>query len=327
MFERYTEKARRIIFFARHEASEFGSPSIESEHLLLGFLRECHTPLARSLNAESIRDQIGKRTEIRQKIATSVDLPISNEGRHILHYASEEADRLGHKHIGTEHLLIGLLLERDCYAAHLLIENGVSLEIARGSISEEPTRELTQPKSPGIPAGYRWKSLLYNPASETIVVEIARADTGHSPMSRLFMRHKDAGAYEQIGNPADDLSYEAPVCCEKEPIVIFNSTKWAGGGGNPDGVYAFNLRTKELTVCVAKDALTIREPHLRSWILTLVSLSDDGKTLYVKIGLEKPVSGGRIVEYYLASVALADNKPDLLSPLKDIRFESVEKSL
>lgn len=79
MFERYTEKARRIIFFARHEASEFGSPSIESEHLLLGFLRECHTPLARSLNAESIRDQIGKRTEIRQKIATSVDLPISNE--------------------------------------------------------------------------------------------------------------------------------------------------------------------------------------------------------------------------------------------------------
>jgi len=323
VFERYTEKARRVIFFARYEASKFGSPYIESEHLLLGFLRENKATKffsTSALTADSIRQQIETHTKVREKIPTSVDLPLSNESKRILHYASEEADRLGHKHIGTEHLLAGMLLEKDCYAARLLSEHGVSLESVRIGITEEPTKELAQPKSPGIPAGYRWKNLLYNPASDSIIVEMARTNTGHLPMSRLFTRHKDAAAYERVGNPADDVSYESPVTCEKQPIVIFNSMKWAGGGGNPDGVYTFDLRTKELKVCVAKDALIIPEPHLRSWILTLVSLSDDGQTLHVKVGIEKPVSGSGVVQYYLASLGLADNKLELLSHLKDIRF-------
>lgn len=323
MFERYTEKARRVVFFARYEASQFGSPYIESEHLLLGFLRENKATKFHSTSAQtadSIREQIEKHTKVREKIPTSVDLPLSDECKRILHYASEEADRLGHKHIGTEHLLAGMLQEKDCYAARLLSEHGVSLESVRSAMTEEPTKELAQAKSPGIPAGYRWKNLLYNPASESIIVEMARADTGHLPMSRLFTRHKDAEAYEQIGDPADNVSFEAPVTCEKQPIVIFNSMKWAGGGGDPDGVYAFNLSAKKLTVCVTKGALNISEPHLRSWILSLVSLSDDAQTLYLKVGIEKSVSGGGVVEYYLASLALLDKKLELLSRLKDIRL-------
>ncbi|MFZ0797703.1 MAG: Clp protease N-terminal domain-containing protein [Terriglobales bacterium] len=325
MFERYTEKARRVIFFARYEAGQFGSPYIESEHLLLGLLRESKALSGRILSGPSftvddLRKEVEKHATVGKKIPTSVDLPISNECRSILRYAADEADRLGHKHIGTEHLLAGMLLERDCYAARLLREHGVSLESVRSEIQEEPTRELAQAKSPGIPAGYRWKNLIYNAASENVVIEMARKDTGHLPMSRLFARHKDAAGYEPVGNPADDVSYESPVTCEKQPIVIFNSMKWAGGGGNPDGVYLFNLKTKELTVCTAKDALIIAAPHLRSWISTLVSLSDDGQTLYVKVGIEKPVSGGGVVEYHLASLALLDKKMELLSQLKDIRF-------
>lgn len=320
MFECYTEKARRVVFFARYEASQFGSPYIESEHLLLGFLRENKTPIPSSLTIDPIREQIKRHTKVRNKIFTSVDLPLSKECQHILLHASEEADRLAHKHIGTEHLLVGMLQEKDCYAARLLNENGISLDSVRSTITEEPTEEFHQAKSPGIPRGYRWKNLLYNPASESIIIEMARTDTGHLPMSRLFTRHKDAEAYEQIGDPADDVSFEAPVTCEKQPVVIFNSMKWAGGGGDPDGVYAFNLSAKKLIVCVAKDALNIPEPHLRSWILSLVSLSDDAQTLYLKVGIEKAVSGGGVVEYYLARLALLDKKLELLSRLKDIRF-------
>ena len=325
MFERYTEKARRVIFFARYEASAFGSPYIESEHLLLGFLRESKALSAKlfsglSFTVDDIRKEIEKHTTVGGKIPTSVDLPLSDECRRILHYASEEADRLGHKHIGTEHLLAGMLREEDCYATHLLGERSVSLESVRSEIQEEPTRELAQAKSPGIPAGYRWKSLLYNPASESVIIEMARQDTGHLPMCRLFMRHKDAAGYEPLGNPSDDVSYECPVTCEKQPIVIFNSMRWAGGGGSPDGVYMFNLKTKELTVCISKEASTTAEPHLRSWISTLVSLSDDGQTLYLKVGIEKPVSGGGVVEYYLASLSVLDKKLELLSRLNDIRF-------
>ena len=323
MFERYTEKARRVIFFSRYEASQLGSPYIESEHLLLGYLREnkiTKFPPTQALTADSIRQQIETQTKKREKLLTSVDLPLSKECKSILHLASEEADRLKHRHIGIEHLLAGMLLEQSCYAARLLSERGVSLEIVRSNMEEEPTRELVQAKSPGIPAGYRWKTLLYNPASESLIIEMAETNTGHLPMSRLFVRHKDGSHYEPVGTPSDDVSYESPVTCERQPVLIFNSVKWAGGGGSPDGVYSFNLRTKELTVCIAKDALDVPVPHLRSWISTLVSLSDGGQILYLKVGIEKSVPGGGVVHYYLASLALTDNKLELLSLLKDIRF-------
>ena len=79
MFERYTEKARRVIFFARYEASQFGSPYIETEHLLLGLLREDKALTNRFLRShasvESIRKQIEGHTTIREKVSTSVDLP------------------------------------------------------------------------------------------------------------------------------------------------------------------------------------------------------------------------------------------------------------
>jgi len=81
MFERYTEKARRVIFFARYEASQFGSPYIETEHLLLGLLREDKALTNRFLRShasvESIRKQIEAHTTIREKVSTSVDLPLS----------------------------------------------------------------------------------------------------------------------------------------------------------------------------------------------------------------------------------------------------------
>src|ERR1700749_3026185 len=106
MFERYTEKARRVIFFARYEASQFGSPYIETEYLLLGLLREDKALTNRFMRSpstvESIRREIEKHTTIREKISTSVDLPLSDECKRVLSYAAEEAERLGHKQIGTE---------------------------------------------------------------------------------------------------------------------------------------------------------------------------------------------------------------------------------
>ena len=119
MFERYTEKARRVIFFARYEASQFGSPCIETEHLLLGLLREdkalANRFLRSSASVESIRKQIEAHTTLREKVSTSVDLPLSHECKRVLAYGAEEAERLNHKHIGTEHLLLGLLREEKCF--------------------------------------------------------------------------------------------------------------------------------------------------------------------------------------------------------------------
>jgi ATP-dependent Clp protease ATP-binding subunit ClpC len=81
VFERYTEKARRVIFFARYEASQYGSPYIETEHLLLGLMREDKALANRFLrqqgSIESIRKEIEARITIRERISTSVEVPLS----------------------------------------------------------------------------------------------------------------------------------------------------------------------------------------------------------------------------------------------------------
>jgi ATP-dependent Clp protease ATP-binding subunit ClpC len=151
VFERYTEKARRVIFFARFEASQFGSPYIETEHLLLGLMREDKALVNRFLHPtasmESVRKQIEARTTVREKSSTSVDLPLSEESKRVLGYAAEEAERLSHKHIGTEHLLLGLLREEKCFAAEILQGCGLRLTTMRDEVSRLQTEKVA-PKPP-----------------------------------------------------------------------------------------------------------------------------------------------------------------------------------
>jgi ATP-dependent Clp protease ATP-binding subunit ClpC len=98
VFEKYTERARRVVFFARYEASDFGSEYIETEHLLLGTLREDRALWVRllkaPLTAQSIREQVERQLPRREKISTSVDLPLSRECKRVLAHAAEEAERL-----------------------------------------------------------------------------------------------------------------------------------------------------------------------------------------------------------------------------------------
>src|SRR6478736_2156251 len=139
MFERYTERARRVLFFARYEASQLGSISIETEHLLLGLIREgkglTSRIFARShLSLENIRKDIEGRTVFREKVSTSVEIPFSAETKRVLQYAAEEADRLLHNYIGTEHLLLGILREERSVAATILMEKGMRLHQVREDI-------------------------------------------------------------------------------------------------------------------------------------------------------------------------------------------------
>lgn len=139
MFERYTERARRVLFFARYEASQLGSISIETEHLLLGLIREgkglTSRIFARShLSLENIRKEIEGRTVFREKVSTSVEIPFSTETKRVLQHASEEADRLLHNYVGTEHLLLGILREERSVAAAILFEKGMRLRGVREDI-------------------------------------------------------------------------------------------------------------------------------------------------------------------------------------------------
>ena len=149
MFERYTERARRVLFFARYEASQLGSISIETEHLLLGLIREgkglTSRLFARShLSLENIRKEIEDRTVSREKVSTSVEIPFSAETKRVLQCAAEEADRLLHNYIGTEHLLLGILREERSVAASILMEKGMRLHAVREDIVQLLNEKSTQ---------------------------------------------------------------------------------------------------------------------------------------------------------------------------------------
>ena len=142
MFERYTEKARRVIFFARYEASQLGGSEIDTEHLLLGLLRESRLMVREltGVDTDRLRDAIERdneeRNRGREKVSTSVDMPLANDAKQTLGYAAEEADVLGHRHIGTEHLLLALLRQPDSTAARILTEHNVDTAKVRERLAK-----------------------------------------------------------------------------------------------------------------------------------------------------------------------------------------------
>lgn len=138
MFERYTEKARRVIFFARYDASQFGSPTIDTEHLLLGLLREDYGTAKQLLpdlkSVEQIRQQVESEMTRGERYSTSTEVPLSAGSKQALQLAAAESDRWGHQHIGTEHLVLGLLQVPSSVAAKILQAAETDLAKVRGRL-------------------------------------------------------------------------------------------------------------------------------------------------------------------------------------------------
>jgi ATP-dependent Clp protease ATP-binding subunit ClpC len=136
MFEKFTEKAKRILFLARYEASQQGSRVIGTEHLLLGILKEGEEA-ARELfsranvSMDLLQAELERRGPSREKLSTSVEIPFGDDTKRVLQFAEEEAERLMHPQIGTEHLLLGLLRSEDSPAGRMLAERGMRLYAVR----------------------------------------------------------------------------------------------------------------------------------------------------------------------------------------------------
>jgi ATP-dependent Clp protease ATP-binding subunit ClpC len=152
MFEKYNEKARRALFFARYEASKLGSRVIESEHILLGVLREgeeiIKEVLARfNVKPEQIRREVEGDRLFVDRISSSAELPLSEESKKILAYASHEAESMLHQHVGTEHLLIGILRVEASTAARILTTKGLNVySLREETISILKEREADKQK-------------------------------------------------------------------------------------------------------------------------------------------------------------------------------------
>jgi len=141
MFDRFTDRARKVMGYARLEAERFNHDYIGTEHILLGLIKEGSGVAANVLenldvDLEKVRAEIEKRVKHGPDTGTMGHLPFSPRARKVIDYAVEEAKSLGHKYVGTEHLLLGLLREEEGKAAEVLTSLGVKLDDVRREVME-----------------------------------------------------------------------------------------------------------------------------------------------------------------------------------------------
>ncbi len=143
MFERYTEKARQVIFFSRQEALQHGSRVISPEHILLGLMSADETiparyfPFRKSSAVEVVRREIEEKIVRREPMPQSAELHLTVEAKQILSYADEESHKLKNCRIETEHLFLGLLRQESSIAAEILHQHGLRLPNVRETVAGE----------------------------------------------------------------------------------------------------------------------------------------------------------------------------------------------
>lgn len=162
MYERFTDRARKVIILAREEATRLNHDYIGTEHILLGLLRVGEGVAAEALRSlglelEMIRREIEKEVQPGPAQLTIGEVPFTPRSKKVIELAMDEARNMGHNYIGTEHLLLGLIREEEGIAARVLQNLGVDLkkirqivmELLGGGGIEPPAGEF----SPGGPAG------------------------------------------------------------------------------------------------------------------------------------------------------------------------------
>ena len=153
MFERFTEKARRVVVYAQEEARMLNQNYIGTEHLLLGLIREQDGIAAKALESLNIsledvhtqvEDLIGKGTFV-----PTGHIPFTPRAKKVLELSLREALQLGHNYIGTEHILLGLIREGEGVAAQVLLNLGADLENVRSAVIQLLSGHFGKPDEPG----------------------------------------------------------------------------------------------------------------------------------------------------------------------------------
>ncbi|MDP2913719.1 MAG: ATP-dependent Clp protease ATP-binding subunit [Candidatus Omnitrophota bacterium] len=157
MFNRFTERARKVILLAKEEAKRFNHDYIGTEHILLGLVREGEGVAAAvlasfGLGPEKIRLEVEKIVQPGPSTVISGDLPFTPKAKKVIELAMDEAHALGHNYVGTEHLLLGLIREGEGVASQVLMNMGLELEKVRDEVmnllgSEIPGYEMGQKTS------------------------------------------------------------------------------------------------------------------------------------------------------------------------------------
>ncbi|MCK6472744.1 MAG: ATP-dependent Clp protease ATP-binding subunit [Planctomycetes bacterium] len=154
MFDRFTDRARKVMSFARQEAERFNHDYIGTEHILLGLVKEGSGVAANVLenldvDLEKVRLEVEKLVKPAPDVVTMGQLPFTPRAKKVLEFAIDEARALDHNYVGTEHLLLGLLREQEGLAAQVLMNLSLKLDDVRNEVMEFLGAETQQNKEGG----------------------------------------------------------------------------------------------------------------------------------------------------------------------------------
>jgi hypothetical protein len=173
-----------------------------------------------------------------------------------------------------------------------------------------------------IPEGFGPYRLLYNPPSESVIIELRSIGEQFFP-NQLYTRQKDAPKYEPVKGLEPMVSSESPVTSLGRPLLFYLSntlTKREDGGFNGDweGLYSYDLQKRTHHKIVDKVSLRFPSPYVEGWVTSLVEVSADATELYLTVGMMQPDKsvGFRMVNHQLARMRLPTGDIQLISQLK-----------
>ena len=166
MFNRFTERARKVVVLAKEEAKRFNHNHIGTEHLLLGLVKEAEGVASAvlqnlGLSLDMIRLEVEKLVQTGPSTVVSGDIPFTPKAKKVIELAMDEARHLGHNYIGTEHLLLGLIRESEGAASQVLLNLGLDLARVRNEIiallgsvtpGQTPSIGVEKSKTPALDA-------------------------------------------------------------------------------------------------------------------------------------------------------------------------------
>ena len=174
MFERFTERARRVILLAQNEARSLDHDYIGTEHILLALIEEADGVGAKALEAmqidtDTVRQKVEEITGRGQAPPGKGHIPFTPEAKKVLELSLREALQLGHHYIGTEHILLGLVREGEGVAGQVLVSLGADLNRTRQLVIQILTGRLQSEAAPVV--GEDLRDRLASVAARLAVIE------------------------------------------------------------------------------------------------------------------------------------------------------------
>ncbi len=272
-FERFTERAKKVLTMAQEEAVKAHHSYIGTEHLLLGLLREPDGLAAKVLDdfgvaIGDVRQRIVSVLGREERILSQQIIPTSRVKK-VIELSFEEARRMGLEYVGTEHMLLGILIEGEGIAAHVLQEMGLGLDGARAEIERRVFSGEVPPRPPRPEAGALSLSFQVGDLLHRATQEAARQGQGVTRLEHLLRVLAGEAGYQELTALLDrhGVPWNPPEELKELARRIHDVASQKAD--------AANRQEHEITASLRREENRLRDEHRRAEAVWIASMQRD----------------------------------------------------